>query len=206
MKLYSDAYAPNPRRVLWLMAEKGIEDVEVAPVDLVAGAHRQPDFLQRAGVPLVPQLELDDGEVIGESLAICRYLEHLYPEPNLFGREAREIARIETWTRRAEQLFANPLMLCVRHTHPALQGMEPDQSPEAAARWREIHDRALPLFERQLEGRPWLCGERFTIADITAGASLGFARIIRYEIDPAYPSLRRWAGAALARPGARPRR
>ncbi|WP_371810966.1 glutathione S-transferase N-terminal domain-containing protein [Caulobacter sp. S45] len=99
MKLYSDAYAPNPRRVLWLMAEKGIADIEVVHVDLAGGAHRAPRFLDMAGVSAVPQLELDDGEVLGESLAICRYLESLYPKPNLFGRDPLETARIEAWTR-----------------------------------------------------------------------------------------------------------
>lgn len=206
MKLYSDPYAPNPRRVLWLLAEKGIEDIEVVHVELAADGHRHADFLQRAGVALLPQLELDDGVVIGESIAICRYLEHLHPEPNLFGRDPVETALIETWMRRAELMFANPLMLSIRHSHPALAGLEPDQSPEAAARLRAEHEASLPLFERQLEGRPWLCGERLTIADIVAGASLGFARIVRYEIAPAYPNLKRWAEGALARPGAKPRR
>ena len=206
MKLYSDPYAPNPRRVLWLLAEKGVEDVEIVHVNLAEDAHRQPDFLGRAGVSLIPQLELDDGQVIGESIAICRYLEHLHPEPNLFGRDPLETALIETWMRRAELMFANPLMLAVRYSHPALAGLEPNQSPEAAARQRAAHEASLPLFERQLEGRPWLCGERLTIADIVAGSTLGFARIIRYEIDPAYPNLRRWAAATLARPGAKPKR
>jgi glutathione S-transferase len=206
MKLYSDAYAPNPRRVLWVMAEKDITDIEIVPVELMKGAHRRPEFVDRAGVPLLPQLELDDGQVIGESLAICRYLEHLHPDPNLFGRDPREAAEIEAWTRRAEQLFANPLMLAVRHAHPALKPVEPNQSAEAAARLRAEHDRSLPLFERRLAGRDWLCGERLTIADIAAGSVLGFARLVRYEVDAAYPNLRRWAEAALSRPGARVRR
>ena len=206
MRLYSDPYAPNPRRVLWLMAEKAITDIEEVQVSLTDGGHRRPEFLARMGVAALPQLELDDGTVLGESLAICRYLEHLYPEPNLFGRDALEIAQIETWTRRAEQMFAHPLMLAVRYGHPALAAVEPDQSPQEAARWRARHKASLPLFERQLEGRTWLCGERLSIADVTAASTLGFARMIRYEIDPAFPNLNRWAEAAMARPGARLRR
>ena len=206
MKLYSDPYAPNPRRVLWTMAEKAIADIEVAPVDLAGGEHRGPAFLELAGAPAIPQLELDDGTVIGESLAICRYLESLYPEPNLFGRDPLETALIETWTRRAELMFANPIMLAVRHGHPALAAVERAQSPEFAARNRAAADAALPLFERQLEGRAWLCGERLTMADIVAGCGLGFGRLIRYEFGEDCPQLRRWAEAAMARPGAKPKR
>ena len=203
MKLYSDAYAPNPRRVLWTLAEKGIEDVQIVPVKLIELEHRTPAFLARAGVPLVPQLELDDGAVIGESLAICRYLEALHPEPNLFGRDARETALIEMWTRRAEIAFATPLMLAVRFAHPALAVQEPEQSPERAERFRAAALDALPLLETRLRGSEWLTGDRFTIADIVAASSLGFARIIRFEIPESFPELRRWRTAALARPGAK---
>ena len=206
MKLYSDNYAPNPRRVLWLMAEKGITDIEVVPMNLAGGAHRTPEFLDMAGLPAIPQLELDDGTVIGESIAICRYLESLHPEPNLFGRTPLETAQIEAWTRRAEQMFATPLMHAVRYGHPALAAVEPNQSPERAATARAAADAALPLFERQLERHAWLCGDRLTIADIVAGSGLGFSRMIRYEIGEAFPQLRRWAQAAMARAGAKPSR
>jgi glutathione S-transferase len=206
VKLYTDPFGPNPRRVHWLMAEKGIGDIEVVPVSLVDQAHKTAEYLDMAGVPQVPQLVLDDGTVIGESLAICRYLESLHPEPNLFGRDALETALIETWTRRAEMMFATPLMLAVRFAHPALACLEPGQSPERAAAQKALAERALPLLERRLDGREWLAADRLTIADIVAGSSLSFARMIRFEIDEAYPNLRRWAEAALARPGARPKR
>ncbi len=206
MKLYSDAYAPNPRRVLWTMAEKAITDIEVIALNLQAGEHRQPGFLALAGVPAIPQLVLDDGTVIGESIAICRYLESLHPEPNLFGRTPLETALIETWMRRAEMMFATPLMHAVRYGHPALAAVEPNQSPERAASARAAADAALPLFERQLQGRAWLCGDRLTIADIVAGSGLGFARLIGYEVGEACPNMARWAKAALERPGAKPKR
>ena len=120
MKLYDTHRAPNPRRVRWFMAEKGISDIEIAPVDLYKGEHRTPAYLAKAGIANVPALELDDGTVITESLAICRYLESLYPEPNMFGADARETAVIEMWTRRAEMLVATQLMMAVRHAHQAL--------------------------------------------------------------------------------------
>ena len=102
MKLFTYHRAPNPRRVRWFMAEKGIDDIEVVTFNLIKGEHRAPSYVEKAGLPLVPALELDDGTTIAESIAICRYLESRYPEPNLFGRGAEEVAVIEMWTRRAE--------------------------------------------------------------------------------------------------------
>ena len=111
MKLYDSRRAPNPRRVRWFMAEKGIDDIEIVDVDLLAGDHREPDYLSRAGMPHVPALTVDTGETITESIAICRYLESLYPAPNLFGHDPKEVAVIEMWMRRAEMMVATPLML-----------------------------------------------------------------------------------------------
>ena len=109
MKLYDSYRAPNPRRVRWFMAEKGIDDIEVVNLNVFEGEHRKPDYLAKAGLPNVPALEMDDGACITESVAICRYLESVYPEPNMFGRDARETAIIEMWSRRVEMLLACPL-------------------------------------------------------------------------------------------------
>ena len=119
MKLYDSYRAPNPRRVRWFMAEKGIDDIEVVNLNVFEGEHRKPDYLAKAGLPNVPALEMDDGTCITESVAICRYLESLYPEPNMFGRDAKETAVIEMWSRRVEMLLATPLMLTVRGSRRA---------------------------------------------------------------------------------------
>ena len=119
MKLYTSHRAPNPRRVRWVMAEKGVEDVELVEIDILTGDHKKPEYRDKVGVPHLPALELDDGTTISESVAIGRYLEALYPEPNLFGRDAREQAVVEMWTRRCEFYLSNPIMLNVRHSHPA---------------------------------------------------------------------------------------
>ena len=132
MKLYTSHRAPNPRRVRWVMVEKGVEDVEVIEVDILAGEHKTPEYRARVGVPHLPSLTLDDGTTISESIAIGRYLESLYPEPNLFGHDAREQAVVEMWTRRAEFYLANPIMLSVRHSHPALAALEATQLPQVA--------------------------------------------------------------------------
>lgn len=201
MTLFDSHRAPNPRRVRWCMAEKGIDDIEIVQVDIFKGEHCTPDYLARAGLPNVPALELDDGTAITESIAICRYLESRYPDPNLFGRDAREIAIVEMWTRRAEMMLATPLMLAVRHSHPALAALE-KQLPEFAAAQLAGARRALPFFNRRLGESAFIAGERLTIADIIAFISLDFARMVKFRPDDSLDHVMRWAEAMRQRPAA----
>ncbi len=201
MRLYDSQRAPNPRRVRWCMAEKGIADIEIVPIDIFKGEHRSADYRTRTGLPHVPALELDDGTTITESVAICRYLESRYPEPNLFGRDAQETAVIEMWTRRAEMLLATPLMLAVRHGHPALAALE-RQVPEVAAYYRAAAERTLPVFERRLGESSFIAGERLTIADIVAFTGLDFARMIKFRPAESLVHVARWAEAMRQRPAA----
>ncbi|HEY3697544.1 glutathione S-transferase family protein [Phenylobacterium sp.] len=201
MKLYDTPGAPNPRRVRWVMVEKGIEDMEIVTLDIMAGAHKTPDYLARAGLPNVPALEMDDGTTITESLAICRYLESRYPEPNLFGRTPQEAAVIEMWTRRAEMMVAVPLMLGVRHSHRALAVLE-SQVPAVATFNRDAGLAALALLDRRLEESEWLGAGRLTIADIVAFVGIDFARMIKLRPPESLVNLGRWAAAMRSRPGA----
>jgi glutathione S-transferase len=201
MKLYDSRRAPNPRRVRWFMAEKGITDIEVIPVDLFKGEHRTPDYLAKAGLPNVPALELDDGTTITESVAICRYLESVYPEPNLFGHGAQEIAVIEMWTRRAEMMLSTPLMMAVRHAHPALAALE-KQVPEVAATNRAGAERSLKFFNRRLGESAFIAGERLTMADILAYTGLDFARMVQFQPSEEFTHVARWAQAMRDRPAA----
>jgi glutathione S-transferase len=201
MKLYDSRRAPNPRRVRWFMAEKGIADIEVIQLDLLKQEHRTPDYLAKAGLANVPALELDDGTVVTESVAICRYLESRYPEPNLFGRAPEEIAVIEMWTRRAEMLLATPLMMAVRHAHPALAALE-QQIPEIAAANRAGAERALKLFDRRLGESPFIAAERVTMADIVAFTGLDFARMVQFKPPEDLAHVTRWAGEMRGRPAA----
>jgi glutathione S-transferase len=153
------------------------------------------------GAPKLPALVLDDGTALTESLAICRYLESLYPEPNLFGRDPKETAVIEMWTRRAELTLAQPLMMAVRHAHPALAALEPEQSAEIAAFYRRAAERVLPSFDARLGESPFLAADRVTIADIVAAVGLDFARLIRFRPPEMLANLRRWLEAMKARPG-----
>ena len=202
MKLYDTPLAPNPRRVRWFMAEKGIDDIELVTLNLIKGEQRNPDYVAKAGLPLLPALELDDGTTIAESIAICRYLESRSPEPNLFGRGPEETALIEMWARRAELMVAHPMMLGVRHTHPALAALE--QQVAAVGEYnRDAALRALKFFDRRLEGREWIAAERLTIADIIAFIGLDFARMIKVAPPAELANVCRWHAAMAARPAAK---
>jgi glutathione S-transferase len=201
MKLYDSRRAPNPRRVRWLMAEKSVRDLDVVDVDILQGDHKQAEYLAKFGVSSIPALELDDGSTLTESIAICRYLEAVYPEPNLFGVGAQETAFIEMWSRRAEMLLATPLMMTVRHTHPALAALEA-QNPSVAAMNQAAAERSLKLFEDRLARAPFLGGDRITIADIIAFVGLDFARMVKWSLPEDAPASRKWAEAMRIRPAA----
>ncbi|OHB28884.1 MAG: glutathione S-transferase [Phenylobacterium sp. RIFCSPHIGHO2_01_FULL_69_31] len=202
MKLYDTPLAPNPRRVRWVMAEKEIADVEVITLNLMEGQHRTPDYLAKAGLANVPMLEMDDGTCVTESIAICRYLESRYPEPNLFGRTPEEVAVIEMWLRRVEMMIATPLMIGVRHTHPAMGALE-QQAPAVGEHSLQGATRALKVLDRQLEGRDWVAADRLTIADIVAFTALDFGRMIKFRSPEELRNLARWADAMRARPAAK---
>lgn len=201
MKLYVADFAPNPRRVRWIMAEKGIGDIEIVPLDIMKLEHRQHPVVVASGLEALPVLELDDGSLLTESLAIGRYLESLYPEPNLFGRDAREIADVEMWTRRIELQMANPLMWGTRLSHAALKALE-EPNPEAAAYFLKTANAFAHKLDARLEGRDFICADRVTVADIVAVCALDFARIIRVRPDRELPNLARWLGAMRERPAA----
>ncbi|HEY2660593.1 MAG TPA: glutathione S-transferase [Caulobacteraceae bacterium] len=202
MNLFDSRRAPNPRRVRWFMAEKAIEDIEVIDVDLFRGEHRAAEYLARAGAPNVPALEIDEDTTITESLAICRYLESVYPEPNLFGRDAKEAAIIEMWTRRAEMLVATPLMMAVRHSHPALAALE-TQVPEVAATNRAGGERALKFFDRRLAESEFIAADRVTMADIVTATAIDFARMARFRPPEELAHVGRWYAAMMDRPAAK---
>jgi glutathione S-transferase len=202
MKVYDAPIAPNPRRVRWVMAEKGISDIEVVPVSIPEGEHKRPDYLAKAGLPNLPMLEMDDGTTITESLAICRYLESRYPEPNLFGRTPEEVAVIEMWTRRAEMMVATPFMLGVRHSHPGFAALEAQDA--AVGQWNQKTGlAALAVLDRRLGESQWLGADRLTIADIVAFIGIDFARIVRLRPPEELTHVTRWAEAMRERPAAK---
>jgi glutathione S-transferase len=201
MKLYDTPLAPNPRRVRWFMAEKGIDDIEIVTVNLFEGQHRQPDYLVKAGLANVPMLEMDDGTCVTESVAICRYLESRYPEPNLFGRTPQETAVIEMWLRRGEMMVAGPFMTTVRFSHPAMAALEPP-NPAVAEHSHGAALRGMKVLDRRLAESEWLAVDRITIADIIAFIGIDFGRMIKLQPPEELASLGRWMAAMRARPAA----
>lgn len=201
MRLYVTPKAPNPRRVLWLMAEKGISDIDIVSVDILKGEHKIHPEIAKGGGYNLPVLDCENGHFIGESIAICRYLESLYPEPTLFGRTGQDIANIEVALRRAELYLANPLMLAARLSHPALAVLEEANEAVAAYNISQANTYAKVL-DRLLENRAYLAGEAFSMADIVAACSFDFVRLIRYKPDEGLINLNRWLNEVRDRPAA----
>jgi len=201
MKLYDSAVAPNPRRVRIFLAEKGIE-VPTVDVDIVKAENRQPDFLAKNPLAGVPILELDDGAIIAESTAICRYFEEMQPEPPLMGIDARDRAIVEMWLRRVEFEVVFPIMQTFRNTHDFFKGRIP-QVPEWGSVCKERAIQQLAWLEGELADRPYVAGDRYTIADITLLIGVDFGRVSDIRIDSEHKNLTRWYGEVSARPSAK---
>ena len=184
MKLYSSKLAPSPLKVVIFLKEKGILDqVEIVNLDLGKLEHKTPEYKAIAPNSRVPALQLDDGTIILETTAICRYLEALYPEPNLFGESPIEIASIEMWYSRVTYELMVPLMHGFRHTHPHMSQME-NQNQEYGLAQRELAVKSLDTYNNIITSREYIAGERFTYADIQMVTSLQFlVRLNRLDIQ-----------------------
>ncbi|MDZ4102896.1 MAG: glutathione S-transferase family protein [Hydrogenophaga sp.] len=203
MKLYVSPRAPNPRRVQMFMAEKNIGDVELVNVDLNAQEHKQAAYLAKSPLARVPALELDDGRVLTETRAICTWLEGLHPEPNLMGRDAQERAFIEMADRRMEWYLMLPLANAIRHTHPGLAPLEQPQFPDFGQSQRVKAQETAVWLNSELQRQPWVAGDRFTIADITAFCTVEFGKLMRFKpADAGLQALQAWRDKVAARPSA----
>ena len=191
MKLYDFPGAPNPRRVKIFAAEKGIT-LDLVNVDLAGREHKSEAFLAKNPSGKIPVLELDDGRCIGESIAISRYLEALVPEPNLFGRDAFEVAEIEMHHRHIElELFAQVGTSWVNGPVVAKMGLiKPIEAAKARsdAFVRSYYER----LNRELAERDYIAGDRFTVADISAVCCIDFASAM-VGLKPADEHAALWA-------------
>jgi glutathione S-transferase len=202
MLLYHDPRAPNPRRVRIFLAEKGVA-YDTIEVSIAAAAHQTIEFRKKNPIALLPVLELADGKVLRESMAISRYIEELYPEPNLIGADAWERAQIEQWNRHAELELLWPIAQVFRNTHAFWQGRI-KQAPEFGAIMREHVAARFEWLDRELGTRSWFAGERFTVADITALCAIDFGKVSEIRIDAAtHPNLAAWHARVSARPSAK---
>ena len=201
MRLYDSKSAPNPRRVRIFLAEKGVE-IPTVQVDIGKAENRSADFLARNPYGGLPVLELDDGTQLAESVAICRYIELLHPEPPLLGADPRDQALVEMWQRRMElDLFANATG-SFRHTHAFFRGRI-EQVPEYGAVCKRAAEKRLAWLDAELAGRPFVAGERYSIADITALCAVDFGRVTDIRIQPEQKHLQRWHEEVSARPSAK---
>jgi glutathione S-transferase len=208
MKLYDYTRAPNPRRVRIFAAEKGIE-LEKVEVDLGTAQQLQDDYKAINPRVSVPALELDDGTVICESVAICRYLDEIQPEPPLFGTGALEKAMVEMWHRRVELEGLGPISEAVRNSVEFFAGRaiagphDFEQIPELAERAMQRTDIFYDMLDARLAESPFVAGEHFTIADISALCGIDFARVIKKRVGDDRPNLQRWHETVSARPSAK---
>ena len=201
MKLYDGGRAPNPRRTRIFLAEKGIK-LPLEPIDLGAMQHRSAAYTAVNPIQRVPALELDDGTVITESIAICRYFEELQPDPPLFGRGALEIARVEMWNRRLELHFLFPVSHVFRNSHPAMKEMEVPQVPAWAEANKPRVLEFVALLDRELVDRPFVAGDKFTVADITGMVAVDFMKPAKLAVPDELKNLKRWHAEVSARPSA----
>jgi len=201
MLLYDNALAPNPRRVRIFLAEKGIT-VPTVQVDIAKAGNRAPEYLAKNPLGGVPILELDDGSILAESVAICVYFEQLHPQPPLLGVDARDKAFVEMWQRRMELGVLSNTAGCFRNTHAFFKGRIP-QVPEYGAVCKEAAAKQLDWLDGELANRRFIAGDRFTIADITALVGIDFGRVSDIRIQPEQKNLTRWYQEVSSRPSAK---
>jgi glutathione S-transferase len=192
--------APNPRRVRIFAAEKGIS-LPSKEVSIPAREHKAPEFVAKNPRGQTPALELDDGTVIAESVAICRFLEALHPDPPLFGRTPTEIGVIEMWNRRVEMIAMNPVGQVWVHTHRFTAAI-PGRNEEWGEANRPRVAEAFAFFDRSLENSEFLAGDRYSMADILLLTTVDFARFAGCAAGESLSSLTRWHETVSARPSA----
>jgi len=201
MKLHDLKAGTNPRRLRIFLAEKGLS-VPTVQLDMATGENRQPAYLAINPLGTMPALELDDGTVITESIAICRYFEDLQPDPPMFGTSALERAQVEMWNRRLELELQIPIQHAFVHLSPFWQG----RRPQVPAYGEVARARALEVMawlDREIADRPFFVGSRYTVADITAQCALLLGKHTGTAIPAELGHLTRWFAEVSARPSAR---
>ena len=204
MKLYTENYpAPNPRKVHIYLAEKGLT-VERVHTKMQERQHKAPDFMKKNSLGQVPVLETDDGRFISESVAICRYFEALHPTPPMFGRDPFDAAMVEMWIRRAEFRLWNPMGQVWINADPRTAVVNPNQFKDYGEHSKKVLANAMKWIDRELsDGREFLAGENYTMADIVLLCGIDFGKFIHQDMPEDAQHLRAWHARVSARPSAR---
>lgn len=201
MILHDLSAGMHPRRVRIFMAEKGLA-IERREVDAAGGANATPEFLRLNLLGTLPVLELDDGSAISESLAICRYLESLNPDPPLMGRTPRQVAHIEMWTLRIDNELSRPIAQAFLHSS-SFYRERIEQVPQIATWSRDRALKAMAWLDHELAGRTHITGEDYSLADIVAQCACVLGKATGVRIPAEMPHLSRWFAQVTARPTAR---
>ncbi len=201
MKLYT-SIGPNPQVVKMFMSERGIT-LPMVEIDIQAGKNREPEFLKTNPSGQSPTLELDDGSVITEILAICEYLDETHPGDSLIGSTPEERAQTRRWTRWTDLNIAEPLANGFRFS----QGLPMFKDrmrclPEAAEGLKACAQDKIAFLDGQLGERPFVAGEKFTLADILLFSFLGFGEMVGQPVNPEFKNLARWRQTVAERPSA----
>jgi glutathione S-transferase len=201
MQVY-DSFGPNPRALRFFLLEKGLE-LPRRDVDLLGLENRRPPYTERNPGGQLPALELDDGRVIGETVAIFEYLEERHPTPSLIGSTAEERAETRCWQRRVELRITEHLYNGFRFSE-GLELFRPRLRvlPEAADGLKATVRDNLTWLDPLLDGRLWITGARFTMADIILYCALDFGRGVGQPFDPGLTRLGAWFERVAARPSA----
>ena len=202
MKLYGAAMpAPNPRRVRVFLAEKGV-DLPETPIDMMKREHKSPEYREKNSLGQIPTLEMEDGTCISETVAICRYLEELHPEPAMFGKSAVEKANVDMWVRRIEFQLMTPVGNYWRHAHPRTAALL-TQYKDFGESNKAAYSGAQKWLDRELsDGRAFIAGDAYSMADICALSTVDFAHWIGLPLDDDKPHLKAWHDRVTARPSA----
>jgi glutathione S-transferase len=202
MQLY-DSFGPNPRAMRMFLAEKGIS-IPTKNVDLMAAENRKPPYTDRNPGGQLPALELDNGKCIGETVAIWEYLEEKHPTPALIGTTAEERAEARQWQRRVELQITEHLYNGFRYAEGA-ELFKPRMRilPEAAPGLKAIVQDKLKWLDALLEGKQYIAGNRFTVADIILFAALDFGGSVGQKIDPSLKNVNAWFNRVGSRPSAK---
>ena len=209
LKLYQSSGSPNSRRVRIFLAEKGL-DVPLIPVDLGKGEQHTEAYRAINPRRVIPTLVIEDGTAIGEVPAILRYLEEIHPQTPLHGETAKERALTTMWERRVEQEGFASVMEAIRNTATGLKGRaiagphDYDQIPALAERSKQRVKNFFADLDARLQEVPFVAGERYSIADITAMVTIDFAaKAINFAVPEEHAALKRWYDQVSRRPSAK---
>lgn len=202
MKFYNSV-GPNPRMVRMFMAEKGIE-IPKEDVDLMKGDNRKEPYLKKNSIGQMPALELDSGHCVTEITVICEYLEDTHPNPPLIGDTPEKKAETRKWTRRIDLNICEPLANGFRFSQglPLFKDRIPTV-PEAADGLKGIAQHYLKWLDKEMDGKEFVCGKRFTMADILLFAFLDFGNQVGQPLNPDFKNLSAWFARVKDRPSAK---